>query len=137
MKLKNYGIINNIKNLHSFTDSGLVGTTKITLQNNKIKTIKEVDIGDILKNNEKVLAIIKIKADDLITHKLYQFKNNTIQGSNLFFTSTHLGDLQSKPINNVEKVFYHIITDTGKFTIDNIEIYDYNSAIEHILDIRE
>ncbi len=137
MKLKNYGVINNINNLHSFTDSGLIGTTKIILQNNKIKCLKDIDIGDILKNNEKVLAIIKIKADDLINHKLYQFKNKTIHGSNLFFTSTHLGDFKTKRINNKEKVFYHIITDTGKFTIDNIEIYDYNSAIEHILDIRE
>ena len=137
MKLKNYSITNNIKNLHSFTDSGLIGTTKIKLQNNTTKNIKDIDIDDILLNNHKVMAVVKIKADDLINHNLYKFKNNTICGSNLFFTYTHLGDFETKRINNKEKVFYHIITDTGKFTIDNIEIYDYNSAIEHILDIRE
>ena len=35
------------------------------------------------------------------------------------------------------KKLYHIITDTGEFTIDSIKIKDYNSAIEDILDMRD
>jgi hypothetical protein len=136
MKLKNYRIINNIKNLHSITDSGLNEKTIIDLKNDS-KFIKDICVGDILINNEKVLAIIKIKADDLKNKKCYSFKNQLIYGSNLYFTSTHLGEFTTIEVHHSEKVFYHIITDTGKFTINNIEIYDYNSAIEHILDIRD
>ena len=32
---------------------------------------------------------------------------------------------------------YHILTDSGFFTIDGHKLRDYNSAIENILDIRD
>ena len=35
------------------------------------------------------------------------------------------------------KTLYHLITDTKTFHIDNVEVYDYNAAIENILDMRE
>jgi len=137
MKIKNYGLVNNIKNIHAVTDSGLIPTTLIKLKNKKTKKIQNINIGDILQNNETVLVIIKIKADDLINQKTYSFKNTLIHGSNLFFTYSHLGEFTSNTTNHNEQFLYHFITNTGKFTINNnIEIHDYNSTIEHILDIR-
>lgn len=135
MKLKNYNIIHNCKNLHSVSDSGLNKNMMIkTLKG--YKPIKNINLNDILYNNNEIVGIVKIDASDLKFKQNYSFKNKNIIGSNIYFTNKHLGKYTFKNINDNDKVYYHLITENGKFFVENIEIYDYNSAIEHILDIK-
>ena len=78
----------------------------------------------------------KIKANDIKNHYIYKFKNNQFGGANLFMTSSHLGKFIKHKTKYQDKYFYHLLTDTGKFYINDIQLYDYNSAIENTLDIR-
>ena len=51
--------------------------------------------------------------------------------------TSEIHDTQAPSDIEKPKKLYHIITDTGEFTIDSIKIKDYNSAIEDILDMRD
>ena len=53
-------------------DSGFKGETKIQLKNKAYKEIKEIEVGDILSNGERVYGIVKINGNNL--HE--QFKYN-------------------------------------------------------------
>tara|TARA_B100001093_G_scaffold344142_1_gene328929 strand:+ start:3305 stop:4861 length:1557 start_codon:yes stop_codon:yes gene_type:complete len=135
MKLKNYKIIHNCKHLHSITDSGLNKNMKIKTMNG-YKLIQNINLNDVLYNNNEIIGIVKIYANDLKFKQKYSFKNNNIIGSNIYFTNNHLGKYSIENNNDNEKIYYHLITKNGKYFVENIEIYDYNSAIEHILDIK-
>jgi len=136
MKMKNHNISPSTNNLHENTDSGFISSTPIQLKNNKIIPIYKVKPGDRLKNNELITGVIKIKANDIKNHYIYKFKNNQFGGANLFMTSSHLGKFIKHKTKYQDKYFYHLLTDTGKFYINDIQLYDYNSAIENTLDIR-
>ena len=60
---------------------------------------------------------------------------------NIHFKDIDLGNfntlkLQADEVKKPKKL-YHILTDTGFFTVDGHKLRDYNSAIENILDIRD
>ena len=135
MKLKNYNIIHNYKNLHSISDSGLNKNTMIKTMKG-YKPIKNINLNDVLYNNNEIIGIVKIHASDLKFKQKYSFKNKNIIGSNIYFTNKHLGKYIVETNNDNDNIYYHLITENGKFFVENIEIYDYNSAIEHILDIK-
>tara|TARA_A100001011_G_scaffold362416_2_gene411323 strand:+ start:3958 stop:5541 length:1584 start_codon:yes stop_codon:yes gene_type:complete len=136
MKMKNHHISPSTDNIHQHTDAGLISITPITLKNKIVIPIHKIIPGDILENGELVTGIVKIQAKDIKNHYIYKFKNKKIGGTNLFFTSSHLGKFLKQTTKYQDKYFYHLITNTGKFHIDNIQLYDYNSAIENTLDIR-
>ena len=85
--------------------------------------------------------MVKINTKNICAVKRYKFKNlNIIGGPNLHFNDTDLGNFNTLNIDgeivSKPKNLYHLLTDTGYFTIDGYKIRDYNSAIENILDIR-
>ena len=100
------------------------------------KPIININLNDVLYNNNEIIGIVKIHASDLKFKQNYSFKNKNIIGSNIYFTNKHLGKYTIKTNNDNDEIYYHLITENGKFFVENIEIYDYNSAIEHILDIK-
>lgn len=61
--------------------------TSIKLQNNKITTMKELELGNILCNNSKIYAIIKIDNTD-IKEPLYKI-NNGINNDAIYVTGSH------------------------------------------------
>ena len=134
--MKKFNIASNVKNIHQKTDSGLLSSTIITLKNGKKIPIHKIQPGDILENNTYVNGIVKIQANDIKNQHIYKFKQHHINGSNLYFTSSHLGKFTKQKVSYQDTHFYHLITNTGKFHINGIELYDYNSAIENTLDIR-
>ncbi len=135
-KMKDFNIASTVNNIHKKTDAGLLSSTIITLKNGKKIPIHKIKPGDILENNTFVNGIVKIKANDIQNQCIYKFKQQNIKGSNIYFTSSHLGKFTKQKTLYKDTHFYHLITDTGKFHINGIELYDYNSAIENTLDIR-
>ena len=62
--------------------------------------------------------------------------DKSIVGVNLKETYGNLGILSDKTIidNNYKLPFYHLLTDSGIIDINGVEIYDYNSGIEQLID---
>lgn len=127
-----------MSDIHKYLDAGLYKNTLIELDDGRSIPIKKIEVNDQLKYGERVLGIVRIDAKNI--HSLYKYfitKDFSIVGApNIIMNDVDLGNLI--PLNNPKlKTLYHIITDTGDFTINGFKIKDYNSALENILDIRE
>ena len=146
IKLKNLKYLNHnhtSKDIHKFLESGLHGDTHITLENNKIKKIKNIKVNDILKYDERVLGIVKIDTKNIDKITKYKFNGllEIIGAPNLHFNDKDLGNFNTLKLtgeNQIKpKYLYHLLTDTGHFSVNEFKIRDYNSGIENILDIQE
>ena len=144
IKLKNLNYLSNnssMSDIHKYLESGLDGDVLIELENGLSVKLKDLQINDQLKFYERVIGLVEIDTKNISVEK-YNFDNfNIIGGPNIRFKDSNLGisntlNIKGKNIEKPKKL-YHIITDTGEFTIDSIKIKDYNSAIEDILDMRD
>jgi len=133
-KWKKNNIIKKTSDIHLHFDEGLGGSTKIELNNNIKKSIKNITIGDTLKNGEKIYGTVIINGKDMKQYKYILGKNNKITGSsNIINNKKYLKkyDLKNK---NKNKKLYHLLTDTSFFYIkDHLVINDYNSSIDFLL----
>lgn len=126
--------INSYLELNNKFNSGIDSNTILELNNNKTIKLKDIEIGDVLKDNNKVLAKIKVKPLNKETQ--YKTNNNYIYGFNLFFTD--LGDkikkltLETKTNSNTE--YYHLLTSKGYIDIYGSKLGDFNWVYENILD---
>ena len=126
------------KEIHTCLESGFGGETEVLLRDGSRKYIKEISVGDYLKNGEKVLGIVRILADDVVVKK-YNIKGNWfICSTNVPFVNDNLGNMTTKKMEGkrvfLEGELYHIITDTKFLTINNVQFHDYNAVIEKIME---
>ena len=128
--------------IHTYLDNGIVGSSYIELKNGKNVPIKSVRVNDILSNGERVLGIIKIGATNLIGFYEYEYNNSSVCGFNISLAN-EIGTNEigtNKLVATVseiglaeEKYLYQLLTNTGKFTVNGIEIRDYNYGIDRYL----
>jgi hypothetical protein len=126
--------IHKTNDYHELLDGGLVRDTNILMSDGSTKNIKDVKIGDILTNKEKVYGVVEIECPTL-QFIYYLGKNRTIKGGpNLKFVDLESIILKKKqPPSNIQKEdnkLYHLLTGSGKFTCENIVLYDYNACID-------
>ena len=59
---KDLGILNNHNYAYEvkYNDSGFIGSTRIELDNGTYKEIKDIEIGDILLDNNKVIGKVEL-----------------------------------------------------------------------------
>lgn len=146
IKLKNLRYISrrgSISEVHRYLESGLDGDTFIELENGNSIKLRDVKVNDQLRFGERVTGIVEIDTEKIDVKK-YKFDTfSIIGGPNIHFMDTDLGNFNTLKINgeiinkNKPKKLYHLLTDTGFFTVDGYKLRDYNSAIENILDIRD
>jgi hypothetical protein len=132
--------LDDYSNIHKYLDGGFTSDTIIIKKNGIYETIDNIKINDILEDNSQVLGIIKIKASKF---NKYVINGNIINGGpNLLFsdnfnkTYNNISTLSinnSKIYNAADKLLYHLVTDSGKLIISNINFYDYNGCIEQFL----
>lgn len=96
--------------IHYYLDNGFPLNTVFTLSNKKQKKIQEIEIGDVLNNNNIVYGFVEIDATDLFNKPNNYLGPNKLSGS--------------------RNKIYHLLTDSGKFSIDSELFYDYNSLID-------
>jgi hypothetical protein len=134
--------LNDLKDIHSELDSGFEESTRVELYNGEFKNIKDVTIGDKLKNGEKVYGVVVINGTNLSNQYKYILgeKHVVIGGPNLvlcdekIWISSTLGTSNKIKINRKYDKLYHLLTDKKTFTIENIQFYDYNAAIDLFLE---
>jgi hypothetical protein len=135
--------VTELKDIHKYLDGGFVFSTSIKLKNSKIKEIKNIEVGDILENGEKVYGIVQINGKN-VSHqfeinlgndKIIGGPNLNISSKNIDILSTLNLDKNNKKVKDVkENILYHLLTDTKTFTIGEIQFYDYNACIDLFLD---
>jgi hypothetical protein len=129
-------------NIHKYLDNGLDGNTLLELEIGIQTKIKDIEIDDILKFGERVLGKIKIDSIQLEYVNEYCIENNILRCSaNILigfnhFEKTNTSYLEGIPLDR-ETELYQLITDKGRYYINNIIISDYNAGLEKYLDNTE
>jgi len=145
--------INNKNDIHCFLDGGFEGLTPIVLNNNEVKNIKDICVGDILQNGEKVYGIVEINGKNI--NEQYKFilgENLVLEGGpNLAICDKKIAEITTLEfpihsttsktrfsskieLNKKHDKLYHLLTNTKNFQIGDIQFYDYNAAIDIFLE---
>ena len=146
--IKNNGLvsIDKTKEIHTFIDGGFGGDTKFKMNNGSYKDLKDIIVGDILENGEKIYGVVKINGSNLNEQFEYNLGKNLIieGGPNLVICDQKNGDigrttlaldfLHKTSIQNKHCELYHLLTDTQSFNIGHVKFYDYNATIDLFLD---
>jgi hypothetical protein len=145
LKKNNIIPINDLKDIHTYLDSGISAFTKINLKNKECKNIKDIEIGDILENGGRVYGIVEINGKNI--HKQYIYDLGETQsikgGPNLMLINKNININKNTIIcfdrkvlrkEEQENKLYHLLTDKKYFYINNIKIYDYNASVDFFLD---
>ena len=117
--------INNasIKDIHKYYDNGFISFTKIQLFDNTFKEIKDINVGDILENNIKVIGIVQIDGLEIYNNYLGHMDNLNILDVNLQIYLL-------KSLFLKEQKIYHLLTDTEHFYVNGKKYPHYNSCID-------
>lgn len=136
--------INNLHEIHSKLDSGFKGETKIKLNDETYREIKDINVGDILENGEEVYGIVEINGKNILEQFEYNLgKDLVVEGtSNLLIcdkkinalTTLTFNENNKKLLNKNHDKLYHLLTSADSFYIGNIRFYDYNTAIDILLE---
>ena len=127
--------------IHRYLDGGLYENTPIMMKDFSVNRIRDVKIGDVLLNGEKVYGLVKILGGDLIQVNKYNLGHTSFKGGpnlnikwrggthSIAFDSTVNGIKQTSNPNKL----YHLLTDKKTFYVGEIKMCDYNSLIDEIL----
>ena len=141
--MKSNDNIKTIKDIHTYLDGGFIDSTKIKLNNGVYKEIKDIEIDDILENGEKVYGLVKINGNNV--NQQFKFnlgKNNYVEGGpnlcicnkNINVSTIYLDNINKINLNKKYSDLYHLLTDKKTFYIGKIKFYDYNAAIDLLLE---
>lgn len=109
--------------IHKHFDGGFAEDTKIVLEDGTVKSICEIEVGDILEQGEKVYGIVQVK-NDIVNNKKYfhlgkgdHFKR---------YANEECIEMDSV----LSPVLYHLLTDKECFKVGPNIFLDYNSLID-------
>ena len=144
--IKNNDIIklNDLCDIHTYLDGGFSSSTKIRLKDKSYKEIKDITVGDILENGENVYGLVKINGSNIGEQCKYNLGKNLVfeGGSNILIYDKNVSYKSTLKLNSCNKELlskkhnelYHLLTDTKTFFIEDIKFYDYNAAIDLLLE---
>jgi len=119
--------------------------TKIRLLDGTVKTIKDIDLGDILEDGSVVESVMKIdnKREPV---SLYSIKNEGVNGENIYVTGSHLvfdrdtnkfvkvqNYRKAKPTNHVPEWFSCLITSHHRIKIGNELFWDWEDHFVKVM----
>jgi hypothetical protein len=138
----NYIHMDSLKDIHYKLASGFKDSTKIKLYNGIYENIKDIKIGDKLQNGELVYGVVIVNGNNIDNQYIYNLGKTSIitGGPNLVIcdkkisVSSTLDICDKIKLQGKNKKLYHLLTDTKTFTIQNIQFYDYNAAIDIFLE---
>lgn len=134
-----------LRNVHKYLDGGFHEETMIDLEDGNSIPISQICVNDVLRFGEKVLAVVKLDANQLCSVKEFYINDKKIIGGyNLLFEEQDLGvsktfrlinmDCDEYPQQKDLGLLYHLVTDKASFYVNGIKFYDYNGCIEWMLD---
>ena len=132
------------EDIHKYFDGGFIGSSIVQLKNKNNVEIKNIQIGDILEDGEKVFGLVEINGKNISEQSIYYLGNNKRfeGGCNLIlcdkkinlFTTLDL-DFSNKLIQpNKENKLYHLLTDKQTLNVNKMRFFDYNASIDFFLE---
>jgi len=124
--------------IHKYMDGGFIGETTVELADGRSMAIKDLVINDQLRFGERVLGVVEIDAKYLSCLREFSVKGSRfVGGPNLRLADRDLGNISSLDLGQssariVERL-YHVITDSKFLTVNGIQFFDYNGALEPLL----
>ena len=133
-----------MKDIHYYLDNGFHEESIVNLQYGARTTIKDINIGDVLMNGEKVVGKIKIDAKniqgvyyfDINGIKIKCSKNINIRENSTENITKNTSFMNGNEITDVDYL-YNIVTDLGTLNISGLIVDDYNSGLEKFLNIHK
>jgi len=126
-----------LEKFHKHLDGGFAENTKVVLKTGETKSIKDIQVNDVLLNGERVYGLVEIDGTT-VSHQYFYESCGFIGGSNLNFVNIDAQKV-SKQIMSDDKPcdkLYHLLTDKKTFQIGKVNVYDYNSCIDLFLRVK-
>jgi hypothetical protein len=127
------------RDIHTFLDGGLSGDSKVRMCDGSIKTIANIQVKDVLERREVVYGIVRINGRDLFQQYEYDLGNKiSIEGGpNLCISDARIKTVSTMEIANKNPIkpndiLYHLLTDTGTFYCNDVQLFDYNASIDSL-----
>jgi Hint-domain len=135
--------------IHKFFDRGFSEYTMIRLKDGSLKSIKSIQLGDVLKNGEKVYGLVEIYDGKNETQDLEKNRNMSTSSDSYVSSCLENDELMSNSSrsrsrsrssfdSNMEyskdSKLYHLLTDKKTFHVGQILMRDYNSLIDCVLE---
>lgn len=136
---------NQSQDIHKYFNTGFSKETPILLQNGVLRSIEEIQVGDILEKGEKVYGIVKIDGSNLNKQFVFHLGKNVVCGSQHLYEYNKYTK-QGEPFLKYAKcvriipnkdILFHLLTDKGTFRIHDIDFCDYNACIDTLLEKAE
>jgi hypothetical protein len=124
--------------LHCDLEAGFAGSSNIPMADGRIKKLRAVAIGDILKGGHRVIGTVVVSTKQVNNVGRYFIGDNEIlAGPNFTLCDRgralcHSADIQFEPV--ALPVLYNLITDTHSFPLENIFVGDYDSRLDLFFD---
>lgn len=132
--------------IHEYLENGFEGHTSfVSLQNNKLVLLRDIQVNDILNNGARVVGIVKIDMTDIKSiyeyslERVYTSSQNIICGcKNIqFMDDNDNNDIKAKKKNGIENTdcdfFYQLLVEGGEYIINGIKVGDYNTGLDKFL----
>ena len=132
--------------IHKFFDRGFSEYTMIRLNDGSLKSIKSIQLGDVLKNGEKVYGLVEIygKNETDESEKTRNMSISSDGSTNSYLENDELMSSRSRSRSSFDSIqntdfskdnkLYHLLTDKKTFYVGQIFMKDYNSLIDHVLE---
>jgi len=111
-------------------DEGFTNNTTIKLQNNIIKKIQDIKIGDNLDNGGKVYGIVELIKQP---NKNRIYNHCLGKKSNIEKKELKIDEYLDKSIAESELKLYHLLTNTPTFDVNGTNYYKYNGYIDYLI----
>jgi hypothetical protein len=127
--------------IHSKLDGGIHEDMKIRLLDGSFVNINKLKVNDVLCSGEKVYGIVKLDASKLEGGVCEYILENAVKikcSKNILMkiNETEISNTSYLKGNEIKKpaYLYHILTDTGAFTLNGVSVFDYNMCIDKYMD---
>jgi membrane protein implicated in regulation of membrane protease activity len=135
--------------IHQFFDRGFSEYTMLRLSDGSLKSIKFIELGDVLKNGEKVYGVVEIYGKNEIdepektrnTSVSSDSSNSYLENDELMSSRSRSRSRSRSSLDSIQNTdfskdskLYHLLTDKKSFYVGQIFMKDYNSLIDHVLE---
>jgi len=127
--------------VHKFLEAGIHGDATLELEDGRSVKIADIELNSHLKFGQRILGIAKIDGKLVNSVEKYNINNTKLIGTKAIkILSKDLGVIplyksESWRVPNPD-VLYNIITDTGIFMINDIQLLDYNGGLGTLWDTK-
>jgi hypothetical protein len=114
---------------------GFYPNTTLILENGIKKTIKDIDIGDILEDGEIVTGLVELDGTTINKHYIFHLggQENIMVAGLVKYNINNSFNLNNPATiyPKLENKIYHLLTDKKTFKIKGIIFNDYNYYLDH------